>query len=191
MSSWISKRQITEISWPMRYASLFITMHSNLAIPNQTWCHSWSGHKEACGWVDLPPLPGQPASRPIHGLHHVSSLLPLWFTSYEYMIQNVILLLKGTLNNTNNSVNIQDLIKKCHPLGLFKESLMRSICTFENTPSGYAELYSTVLIDTPVGTFCSSNSTASRQVFCSVLARSEGEPHSECIPMLTSVHRCL
>lgn len=93
------------------------------------------------------------------------------------MIDNVMLLLKGTLSGRSAS----ELIQQCHPLGLFKvrekpaasaeawrhfklsdkkagcdfmeqESTMRSIPTFEATPKGYADLYQTVLIDTPVGT---------------------------------------
>jgi V-type H+-transporting ATPase subunit d len=39
-----------------------------------------------------------------------------------------------------------------HPLGKFDESIMRSICTFEANTKGYADLYETVLIDTPIGT---------------------------------------
>ncbi|KAK8805553.1 hypothetical protein WA158_002209 [Blastocystis sp. Blastoise] len=73
------------------------------------------------------------------------------YITYEYMIQNVIILLKGTISGSK--VSVQDLINRCHPLGLFKESIMRSICTFENSPAGYQELYSTVLIDTPVGKY--------------------------------------
>ncbi len=49
-------------------------------------------------------------------------------------------------------MDAKDLIERSHPLGRFKESTMKSICAFENTPRGYADLYSTVLIDTPVGT---------------------------------------
>ena len=65
------------------------------------------------------------------------------------MIDNVMLLLKGTLSGRPSA----ELMKQCHPLGMFKESTMRSIPTFEASPKGYADLYQTVLIDTPVGTF--------------------------------------
>jgi len=71
------------------------------------------------------------------------------FITYEYMIENVMLLLKGTLSGRD----INELISQCHPLGMFKESTMRSIPTFESTPSGYADLYQTVLVDTPVGPY--------------------------------------
>lgn len=71
------------------------------------------------------------------------------FVTYEYMIENVMLLLKGALSGRD----INELIAQCHPLGMFKESTMRSIPTFENSAKGYADLYQTVLVDTPVGPY--------------------------------------
>lgn len=71
------------------------------------------------------------------------------FITYEYMIENVMLLLKGSLSGRD----INELIEQCHPLGMFKESTMRSIPTFENSSRGYADLYQTVLVDTPVGPY--------------------------------------
>lgn len=71
------------------------------------------------------------------------------YITYEYMIENVMLLLRGTLSGRN----VNDLIEQCHPLGMFRESTMRSIPTFEASPRGYAELYETVLVDTPVGVY--------------------------------------
>lgn len=65
------------------------------------------------------------------------------------MIENVMLLLKGALSGRE----INELIAQCHPLGMFKESTMRSIPTFENSPKGYSDLYQTVLVDTPVGPY--------------------------------------
>ncbi|CAM9480614.1 unnamed protein product, partial [Ectocarpus fasciculatus] len=73
------------------------------------------------------------------------------FVTYEYMIENVMLLLRGTLSGRN----INDLIAQCHPLGMFKESTMRNIPAFEANPRGYADLYETVLVDTPVGPYFS------------------------------------
>jgi V-type H+-transporting ATPase subunit d len=67
------------------------------------------------------------------------------------MIENVMLLLKGALSGRD----INELIEQCHPLGMFKESTMRSIPTFENSAKGYADLYQTVLVDTPVGPYFS------------------------------------
>lgn len=71
------------------------------------------------------------------------------FITYEYMIENVMLLLKGALSGRD----INELLEQCHPLGMFKESTMRSIPTFENTSKGYSDLYQTVLVDTPVGPY--------------------------------------
>lgn len=71
------------------------------------------------------------------------------YITYEYMIENIMLLLRGTISG--RSVN--DLIAQCHPLGVFSESTMRQIPTFEASPKGYADLYETVLVDTPVGIY--------------------------------------
>ncbi|CAK9251169.1 unnamed protein product [Sphagnum jensenii] len=71
------------------------------------------------------------------------------FITYEYMIENVMLLLRGTLSGRN----VNELIAQCHPLGIFKESTMRNIPSFEANARGYAELYETVLVDTPVGPY--------------------------------------
>lgn len=71
------------------------------------------------------------------------------FVSYEYMIENIMLLLKGALSGRD----INELLAQCHPLGMFKESTMRSIPTFEPNAKGFADLYQTVLVDTPVGPY--------------------------------------
>ncbi len=71
--------------------------------------------------------------------------------TYDYMIDNVILILKAVLNNPNAVV--EDIISEAHPLGKLSESTLKSICAFENTPRGYSELYQTVLIDTPIGKY--------------------------------------
>merc|ERR1712161_112552 len=71
--------------------------------------------------------------------------------TYEYMIENIMLLLKGTLSGRD----INELMTQCHPLGMFKESTMRSIPTFESNAKGYNDLYQTVLVDTPVGPYFS------------------------------------
>ena len=57
------------------------------------------------------------------------------------MIDNIILLITGTLHQRQ----IAELRTKCHPLGSFAE--MESI-NIADTP---AELYSAVLVDTPLG----------------------------------------
>jgi V-type H+-transporting ATPase subunit d len=69
----------------------------------------------------------------------------------DYMIDNVMLILKATLNNPN--VNLEDLVAQRHPLGDFKPSTLKAICQFQNNSKGYAELYQTVLIDTPIGPY--------------------------------------
>lgn len=71
------------------------------------------------------------------------------FITYEYMIENIMLLLKGALSGRD----INELLTQCHPLGMFKESTMRSIPTFEANAKGFADLYQTVLVDTPVGPY--------------------------------------
>lgn len=95
------------------------------------------------------------------------------FITYEYMIENVMLLLKGTLSGRD----INELIAQCHPLGMFKESTMRSIPTFESTPRGYQDLYQTVLVDTPVGPYFSQflQETAGRSEVSNVLEEVEIE----------------
>ena len=67
------------------------------------------------------------------------------------MIENVMLLLKGSLSGRD----INELIAQCHPLGMFRESTMRSIPTFESNAKGYSDLYQTVLVDPPVGPYFS------------------------------------
>jgi V-type H+-transporting ATPase subunit d len=71
------------------------------------------------------------------------------FITYEYMIENIMLLLKGALSGRD----VNELLAQCHPLGMFKESTMRSIPTFEPNAKGFADLYQTVLVDTPVGPY--------------------------------------
>ena len=73
------------------------------------------------------------------------------FIVIDYMIDNVMLILKATLNNPN--VNLEDLVAQRHPLGEFKSSTLKAICQFQNNSKGYAELYQTVLIDTPIGPY--------------------------------------
>lgn len=65
------------------------------------------------------------------------------FITYSYMIDNIILLITGTLNQRS----ISELIPKCHALGKFPE--MASI----NIASSTAELYNAVLVDTPLAAF--------------------------------------
>ncbi|CAN0228963.1 unnamed protein product, partial [Ectocarpus fasciculatus] len=75
----------------------------------------------------------------------------LEYITYEYMLENIMMLLKGTLSGRD----VNELIEQCHPMGLFKDSTMRLIPAFEASPKGYADLYQTVLVDTPIGPYFS------------------------------------
>nr|XP_033797686.1 V-type proton ATPase subunit d 1 [Geotrypetes seraphini] len=63
------------------------------------------------------------------------------FITYSYMIDNVILLITGTLHQRS----ISELVPKCHPLGSFEQMEAVNIA---QTP---AELYNAILVDTPLG----------------------------------------
>ncbi|KAK3601622.1 hypothetical protein CHS0354_038169 [Potamilus streckersoni] len=65
------------------------------------------------------------------------------FITYSYMIDNIILLITGTLHQRP----ITELIPKCHPLGSFEQ--MEAI-HIASTP---AELFNAVLVDTPLAPY--------------------------------------
>lgn len=65
----------------------------------------------------------------------------LYPSRYSYMIDNVILLITGTLHQRS----ISELVPKCHPLGSFEQMEAVNIA---QTP---AELYNAILVDTPLG----------------------------------------
>ncbi|XP_075527370.1 V-type proton ATPase subunit VhaAC39-1 isoform X2 [Dermacentor variabilis] len=65
------------------------------------------------------------------------------YITYSYMIDNIILLITGTLHQRP----IGELIPKCHPLGSFDQ--MEAI-HIASTP---AELYNAVIVDTPLAPF--------------------------------------
>ena len=73
------------------------------------------------------------------------------FITYEYMIENLMLILKATSNGGRSDVS--EIIEQCHPLGRLDVNTMRSIASFENTPEGYRDLYRTVLVETPIGKY--------------------------------------
>jgi V-type H+-transporting ATPase subunit d len=63
------------------------------------------------------------------------------------MIDNVVLLISGTLHERDT----HDLLERCHPLGTFET--MPALCVATNVE----ELYSTVLVETPLGaSYCLS-----------------------------------
>jgi len=76
-----------------------------------------------------------------HSLEPLSTFLD--FITYGYMIDNIILLITGTLHQRS----ISELIPKCHPLGSFEQ--MEAI----NIASTSAELYNAVLVDTPLAQY--------------------------------------
>lgn len=65
------------------------------------------------------------------------------YITYSYMIDNVILLITGIVNNRP----ISELIDKCHPLGSFDQMEAVHVAS---TPE---ELYDAVIVDTPLAPF--------------------------------------
>jgi V-type H+-transporting ATPase subunit d len=65
------------------------------------------------------------------------------YLTYPYMIDNLILLITGTLHKRA----IGELLDKCHPLGVF--DTMPSLC-IATTPE---ELYREILVDTPLASY--------------------------------------
>ncbi|CAH2350482.1 V-type proton ATPase subunit d [[Candida] railenensis] len=72
------------------------------------------------------------------------------YISYGYMIDNVSLMITGTLHDRDCS----EILKKCHPLGWFDTLPTLSIAT------DIESLYNTVLIDTPLAPFFKNCLTA-------------------------------
>ena len=70
------------------------------------------------------------------------------------MIDNVILLITGTLHDRD----LRELLDRCHPLGMFDSIGALTVAT------SVQELYSTVLIDSPIGK-TNLNSKVFRKVF--------------------------
>lgn len=65
------------------------------------------------------------------------------YITYSYMIDNVILLITGTLHQRD----INDLLERCHPLGVFDTMGALSVA------STVSELYNAVLIETPLAPY--------------------------------------
>lgn len=89
--------------------------------------------------------------------------------SYAYMIDNVVLLITGTLHERDT----HELLERCHPLGVF--DTMPALCVATNVE----ELYQSVLVETPLGAshspyppmllnnaFCPRSPLLSRMSFC-------------------------
>ncbi|GAX82090.1 hypothetical protein CEUSTIGMA_g9518.t1 [Chlamydomonas eustigma] len=69
------------------------------------------------------------------------------YCTYGHMIDNVVLIVTGTLHERD----VQELLDKCHPLGMFD-----SIATLA-VASNMRELYRLVLVDTPLAPYFSEN----------------------------------
>ncbi|KAJ3412444.1 H(+)-transporting V0 sector ATPase subunit d [Chytridiales sp. JEL 0842] len=65
------------------------------------------------------------------------------YITYGYMIDNVILLITGTLHERDT----HELLERCHPLGMF--DTIAALCVATNV----GELYSTVLVETPLAPY--------------------------------------
>ena len=65
------------------------------------------------------------------------------YVTYGYMIDNIVLIITGTLHDRNED----ELMEKCHPLGMF--DTLKTVCTADSS----VELYRLVLVDTPLGPY--------------------------------------
>ena len=74
-----------------------------------------------------------------HAVAPLSTFLD--YVSYSYMIDNVMLLITGTLHERDT----HDLLERCHPLGMFDSIAALCVAT------SVQELYDTVLVETPIG----------------------------------------
>ena len=83
-----------------------------------------------------------------HMRNHATGQLAMFldYITYGYMIDNIVLLITGTLHQRP----LAELVGKCHPLGSFEQ--MEAI-HIASTP---AELYNAVLVDTPLAPFFES-----------------------------------
>ncbi|KAI8872202.1 ATP synthase subunit [Ramicandelaber brevisporus] len=68
------------------------------------------------------------------------------YITYGYMIDNVIMLITGTLHGRDMS----ELMDSCHPLGIF--DTMSALCSAGSTVN-VQELYNTILVDTPLAPY--------------------------------------
>ncbi|KIL63223.1 hypothetical protein M378DRAFT_164733 [Amanita muscaria Koide BX008] len=65
------------------------------------------------------------------------------YITYAYMIDNVVLLITGTLHERDT----HELLERCHPLGVFDS--MPALCVATNVE----ELYQSVLVETPLAPY--------------------------------------
>ncbi|PPR02850.1 hypothetical protein CVT24_002328 [Panaeolus cyanescens] len=67
----------------------------------------------------------------------------LEYITYAYMIDNIVLLITGTLHGRDT----HELLERCHPLGIF--DTMPALCVATNVE----ELYQSVLVETPLAPY--------------------------------------
>jgi len=65
------------------------------------------------------------------------------YICYQYMIDNIVLLITGTLHERDTA----ELLEKCHPLGTFDAMATLSVA------SSVSDLYNSVLVDTPLAPY--------------------------------------
>lgn len=100
----------------------------------------------------FPPPPNHSTDKMVNEFKYLRSMAAdplskfLDFITYGYMIDNVILLITGTLHERDTT----ELLERCHPLGMFKTIATLGAC---HTVS---DLYQSVLIDTPLGPYISN-----------------------------------
>ena len=76
------------------------------------------------------------------------------YCTYGYMIDNVVLIVTGTLHDRD----VQELLEKCHPLGMFDSLASLAVA------SSMGELYRIVLVDTPLGKYFSGANLTSEDL---------------------------
>ena len=111
--------------------------------------HHRQGYNCAGGSVHLLAKQCRPSFGQVSGIHHVRSFWGLLFhvsslpkyLRYAYMIDNVVLLITGTLHGRDT----HELLSRCHPLGVF--DTLPALCVATNVE----DLYQSVLIETPLG----------------------------------------
>lgn len=77
------------------------------------------------------------------------------------MIDNVILLITGTLHERDT----HELLERCHPLGVF--DTMPALCVASNVE----ELYSTVLVETPLGELLEIKTRCDRELSLNIFRK--------------------
>jgi len=76
------------------------------------------------------------------------------YITYEYMIDNIIMILMHTLQNPDGDIN--EVLESCHPMGALGRVTERNIASFTPSKRGLENLFLTVLIATPVGHYFTS-----------------------------------